>query len=140
MFQEGIKISKDRFKYFFNWWNNVTAIMLILFFLATVFWIVGVAITGGWSVVNYFLPQFAESKVGYQLLFWGNSFFSMAIVASVFYLFELCQVKSQQYHHHYFNKVDKAYTASHQLYRTIITTINNLKIYTNIVKILIKIQ
>ena len=120
MFQEGIKISKDGFKYIFNWWNGVTAIMLTLFVLTGLSWIVGVAITGRLPVVNYSLPQFAESKVGYQLLFVSNSCFSMAIVASVFYLFELCQVKSQRYHHHHFNKVDKAYTHSNyieQLYK-----------------------
>ncbi|CAB4026608.1 short transient receptor potential channel 5-like isoform X2, partial [Paramuricea clavata] len=92
MFQEGIKISKDGFKYIFNWWNGVTAIMLTLLVLAGLSWIVGVAIIGRLPVVNYSLPQFAESKVGYQFLFVGNSCFSMAIVASVFYLFELCQV------------------------------------------------
>jgi hypothetical protein len=113
--QEGIKIYKDGFKYFFNWWNIVTTIMLTLFVLAVLSWIVGFAITGGLSVMNYSLSQFAESKDGYQLLLMGNSFFSMAIVASVFYLFDLCQVKSQRCHHH-FNKVDKAYTRHHTNY------------------------
>jgi hypothetical protein len=71
--------------------------MLTLFLLAALLWIVGFAITGGWSVVDYSLNQFAQTKNGYQLLLLGNSFFSLAIVVSVFYLFDLCQVKSQHF-------------------------------------------
>ena len=82
--------------YMKKWWNITTAIMLALFVLAAILWIVGFAKTGGWSVVNYSPSQFAESKDGYQLLLLGNSFFSVAIVASVFYLFDLCQVRSQR--------------------------------------------
>jgi hypothetical protein len=67
--------------------------MLTFYVLAALCWIVGFAITGGWSVVDYSLTQFAESKDGYQFLLLGNSFFSLAIVVSVFHLVDLCQVK-----------------------------------------------
>ena len=88
---------KPRISYFFKWWNIVTTIMLTLFVLATLSSIVGFAITGGWSVVNYSLSRFAESKDGYQLLLLGNSFFSLAIVVSIFHLVDMCQVKSQPF-------------------------------------------
>ena len=97
IFQEGIKIMKHGLLiYMKKWWNFTTAIMLTLFVMAAIFWIEGFAITGGGSVVNYSLSQFAKNKNGYQFLLLGNNFFSMAIVASVFYLFDLCQVRSQR--------------------------------------------
>jgi hypothetical protein len=97
--QEGIEMfhHEQAISYFFKWWNIITAIMLTLFVLAALSWIVGFAVTGGWSVVDYSPVQFDKNKDGYQLLLLGNSFFSLAIVASIFYLFDLCQVKSQQY-------------------------------------------
>jgi hypothetical protein len=88
---------KPRISYFLKWWNIVTTIMLTLFVMAALSWIVGFAITGGWSAVNYSLSQFAESKDGYELLLLGNSFFSLAIVVSIFHLIDLCQVKLQQF-------------------------------------------
>ena len=84
---------RPRVSYFFKWWNVVTAIMLTLFVLAALFWVIGYAITGGWSVVEYSKLQF-EAKTGHRLLLLGNSFFSMAIVVSVFHLIDLCQVNS----------------------------------------------
>jgi hypothetical protein len=95
IFQEGIKMKHGGLKYIKRW-NFTAVIMLALFVLAAILWIAGLAKTGGWSVVKYSLSQFAESKDGYQLLLFGNSFFSVAIVASVFYLLDLCQVRSQR--------------------------------------------
>ena len=86
---------KPRISYFFKWWNITTAIMLTLFLLGVLLWLIGFAITGGWSVVDYSLTRFAESKDGYQVLLLGNSFFSLGIVASVFHLIDLCQVRPQ---------------------------------------------
>ncbi len=84
---------KPRISYFFKWWNIITVIMLTLFLLAALLWLIGFALTGGWSVVDYSLTQFAKRKDGYQLLLLGNSFFSLAIVVSIFHLVDLCQVR-----------------------------------------------
>ena len=85
---------QPRMSYFFKWWNIITTVMLILFLLAAFLWILGFAITGGWSVKDQSLNRFVENKDGYQLLLLGNSLFSLAIVVSVFHLVNLCQVRS----------------------------------------------
>ena len=87
---------KPRISYFFKWWNIVTTVMLTLFLLAALFWVIGFAITGGWSIKKYSLTKFAKNKDGYQLLLLGNSLFSLAIVVSVFHLVDLCQVRSHR--------------------------------------------
>lgn len=68
--------------------------MLTLFLLAALLWIIGFAITGGWSIKEYSLTKFTKNKDGYELLLLGNSLFSLAIVVSVFHLVDLCQVSS----------------------------------------------
>ena len=75
----------------------MTTIMLILFLLAAVLWMMGFAITGGWSLQYQSLDRFAQYKDGYELLLLGNSLFSLAIVVSVFHLVDLCQVRSYVY-------------------------------------------
>ena len=85
---------KPKTSYFLKWWNIITIIMLTLYILAALCWIVGFAITGGWTVVDYSLTRYAKNKDGYQFLLLGNSFFSLAIVVSVFHLVDLCQVNS----------------------------------------------
>ena len=89
---------KPRISYFFKWWNIVTTVMLTLFLLAALLWIIGFAITGGWSIKDYSLTRFTKNKDGYELLLLGNSLFSLAIVVSVFHLVDLCQVSSYMSH------------------------------------------
>ena len=87
---------QPRRAYFFKWWNIVTIVMLTLYILGALLWIIGYAITGGWSIVidDYSLTKFTQPTDGYQLLLLGNSIFSLAIVVSVFHLVDLCQVRS----------------------------------------------
>ena len=87
---------KPRRSYFFKWWNIVTIVMLTLYILGALLWIIGYAVTGGWSIVikDYLLTKSVQITDGYQLLLVGNSIFSLAIVVSVFHLVDLCQVRS----------------------------------------------
>ena len=82
-----------RRSYFFKWWNITITIMLLLFLLAFLFWLIGFAIAGGWSVVEMSQLKI-KTRTGHRLLLLGNSFFSLAIVVSVFHLVDLCQVSS----------------------------------------------
>ncbi|XP_028395064.1 short transient receptor potential channel 5-like [Dendronephthya gigantea] len=96
IFQEFNEMINHRpwYNYFLKWWNIVTSIMLLFFVFAALLWLIGYAITGGWSVYDYSLNKLVQNKQGYQLLLLGNSFFSLAIVISVFHLVDLCQVNS----------------------------------------------
>lgn len=85
------------YSYFLKWWNIITTIMLLFFVLAALLWLIGYAITGGWSVYDYSLKGLAQNRHGYQLLLLGNSFFSLAIVVSVFHLVDLCQVRNSHF-------------------------------------------
>ena len=84
---------RPRRSYFFKWWNIVTTVMLTLFVVAALLWLAGFAITGDWSVFEFSKDKF-KAKTGHRFLLVGNSFFSLAIVVSVFHLLDLCQVNS----------------------------------------------
>jgi hypothetical protein len=79
--------------YFRKWRNINKGIMLLLFLLAGASWVIGSAIIRGWPFLGYSLSPIAREEHGYQFFLRGNSCFSLAIVISVFHLFDLCQVR-----------------------------------------------
>lgn len=73
---------KGKINNFFKWWNIITIIMLTFFLMAGLTWIVG-----------YVVKAYGAKKDGYKLLLLGNSFFTVAIVVSVFHFLDFCQVR-----------------------------------------------
>ena len=78
--------------YFRKWRNINKGLMIIFFLLAGASWAIGNFIIRDWPFFGYSLRPIAKEEEGYSFLLASNSCFSLAIVVSVFHLFDLCQV------------------------------------------------
>ena len=90
-------IREGRERYFSQWWNTATVLMLFLFVAAGFLWLVGFLILRGSSTDTRIPPselRKAKGKTAYQLILLSNSFFAFGYLLSFMHLSNAFQVNS----------------------------------------------
>jgi len=87
---------QGRERYFAQWWNFVTILMLLFFYLAGIFWLLGssaLSVDDDTYSLKYVVRNITRDSA-FRFLLLSNSFFSVAFLVSFFHLSNSFQVNS----------------------------------------------